>query len=530
MLAPTPSISRNPDKHLMRRKQISLCIAVLLLPIVGQAEFLIQNARIIDGTGTPEFVASVRVANQRITEIGDLQPLPGETVIQTDGRVLAPGFIDTHSHHDSNIAKNRAALAAVSQGITTIVRGQDGDSGYTNDPYTSLVDFNAMIRKAPVAVNIASFAGHNSIRREILGDDFARPASDREIKAMASLLTIDLDAGALGLSTGLEYEPGMYASTEEIVALASIAAAVDGRYVSHIRSEEREFWESIEETIRIGRDAGISVQISHIKLSTTSLWGQFERLLDRLNTARANGVDVTADIYPYTYWQSTVTVLFADRDFANRDTAEYVLQEIVPADGLIIARFEADPSLAGKNIAEIAVLLGKDPAGALMEVAERGDRYNKQQGRSTETVIAKSMRDEDLIALMKWPHTNIGSDGSLKGRHPRGAGTFPRVLAQYVRNQDALDLVTAIHKMTGLAARHIGITDRGVIKPGAFADLVLFDPNTVQDRATIKDPALLADGIERVWVNGVEVYRDGKGSGLYPGLLLARQSTAVQMN
>ena len=511
----------------MRRKKMPLCIAVLLLPIIGQADFLIQNARIIDGTGSAEFVASVRVVDQRITETGDLRPLPGETVIQADGRVLAPGFIDTHSHHDSNIASNRAALAAVSQGITTIVRGQDGDSGYTNDPYTSLVDFNSMIRKAPVAINIASFAGHNSIRREVLGNDYARPASDREIEAMASLLSLDLDAGALGLSTGLEYEPGMYASTEEIVSLASIAAEAGGRYVSHIRSEERGFWESIEETIRIGRDARIPVQIAHIKLSTTSLWGEVERLLDRLNTARANGVDVTADIYPYTYWQSTVTVLFADRDFANRETAEYVLRELVPADGLIIARFEADPSLAGKNIAEIGVLLGKDPAGALMEVAERGDRYNKEQGRSTETVIAKSMRDEDLVALMQWPHTNIGSDGSLNGRHPRGAGTFPRVLARYVRDQDALDLVTAIHKMTGLAARHVGIMDRGVIKPGFFADLVLFDPNTVQDRATIENPALLAAGIERVWVNGVEVYRDGKGSGSYPGSLLVRQPLAT---
>ena len=513
----------------MRRKQTILCIAVLLIPVIVQADFLIQNARIIDGTGSAEFVGSVRVAGQRIAEIGDLQPLPDETVIQADGKVLAPGFIDTHSHHDSNIASNRSALAAVSQGITTIVRGQDGDSGYTNDPYTSLADFNRMIRKAPVAVNIASFSGHNSIRRKVLGNDFARPASEREINAMASLLSVDMDAGALGLSTGLEYEPGMYASTEEVISLAAIAAEAGGRYTSHIRSEERHFWESIDETIRIGRDANIPVQISHIKLSTTSLWGETERLLDRLNAARADGVDVTADIYPYTYWQSTVTVLFADRDFANRETAEYVLRELVPADGLIIARFEADPSLAGKNIAEIADLLGKDPAGALMEVAERGDRYNKKEGRSTETVIAKSMQDEDLIVLMNWPHTNIGSDGSLNGRHPRGAGTFPRVLGRYVRDQEALDLVTAIYKMTALAARQVGISDRGVIEQGGYADLVLFDPDTVQDRATIEDPGFLATGIECVWVNGVEVYCDGEGSGSFPGSLLTRESHSLSV-
>jgi len=507
----------------MRFNRYLLCVAALLLPAIAPAALLIHNARIVDGTGSADFVGSVRIEAERITEVGDLQPLPDDTVLQADGLVLAPGFIDTHSHHDSNIAINRSALAAVSQGITTIVRGQDGDSGYTNDPYTSLVDFNNMILQTPVAINIASFSGHNSLRRKVLGSDFIRHSSDDELAAMMALLRADLDAGALGLSTGLEYEPGMYASTEEIVALAAVAAAAGGRYVSHIRSEERGFWDSIEEIIQIGMAAEIPVQISHIKLSTTSLWRDVDRLLGRLNDARARGIDVTADIYPYTYWQSTVTVLFADRDFGNRDTAEYVLAELVPADGLIIARFEEDPALAGKSIAEIATLLGMDPAGALMEVAERGNRYNKEQGRSTETVIAKSMLEEDVIALMNWPHTNIGSDGSLNGRHPRGAGTFPRVLSQYVRTNDALDLVTAIHKMTALAARHSGLSDRGTIEPGTFADLVLFNQDTVQDRATIENPDRLATGIERVWVNGVEVYRDGKSTGAYPGTIIARQ-------
>jgi len=512
----------------MRLKHSILIVAIFVLPISSPAQLLIQNARIIDGTGAAEFMGSVRIGGDRITEIGDLQPLPDETVVQAEGLVLAPGFIDTHSHHDSDIGNNRTALAAVSQGITTIVRGQDGDSGYTDDPYTALVNFNNMIRRAPVALNIASFSGHNSLRREVLGTDFVRHASDDELEAMASLLRADLEAGALGLSTGLEYVPGLYASTEEVIVLATIAAEAGGRYVSHIRSEDIDFWNSIDEIIRIGRDADIPVQISHIKLAMTDHWGQTDRLLGRLNEARANGVEVTADIYPYPYWQSTVTVLFADRDFSNRDTAEYTLREIVPADGLIIARFEEDPTLAGKNIAEIARLLGKDPAGALMEVAERGDRYNKQEGRSTETVIATSMREEDITALMNWTHTNICSDGSLNGKHPRGAGTFPRVLGQYVRAEETLELVTAIHKMTALAAQNVGISDRGAIKPGAIADLVLFDPNTVQDRATIQNPALLATGIERVWVNGVEVYRDGQSTGAYPGTIIARQDAGAK--
>ncbi len=499
-----------------------LSLSTFLFSANISAQVLIQNATIIDGTGAPGIVGSVRVENDRITAIGRLLPKLGEIIVPADGLILAPGFIDTHSHHDRNIESNPAVLAAVSQGITTIVRGQDGENEYSNDAYLSLSAFNEKIRGAPVAVNIASFAGHNSIRRKVLGKNFSRRATDAEIMAMTALLRADMNAGALGLATGLEYEPGMFATTEEVIVLAEVAAEAGGRYISHIRSEESGFWDAIDETIRIGREADIPVQISHIKLSTTTLWGNIDRLLGRLNTARKNGVEVTADIYPYTYWQSTVTVLFSDRDFNNRETAEYVLRELVPPAGLIIARFEADPSIAGKNIAEIAVRWKTDPATALMKVARLGDTYNKSTGRSTETIIARSMRDEEIAALIAWPHTNIGSDGFLDGEHPRGAGAFPRVLAHYVRDGKTLALATAVHKMTALAARHVGISGRGVIEPGAYADLVLFDPLAVQDRATIEHPALLATGIKRVWVNGREVFRDGGSTGNYPGAIISR--------
>jgi len=497
-------------------------VAMVVLPVTSHAQVLIHNATIVDGTGTPGFRGSVRIEGDRIAAVGNLQPLPGDIVVRADGLVLAPGFIDTHSHHDRNIEDERSALAAVSQGITTIVRGQDGVNEYDGDDYLSLAAFNERIVGAPVSVNIASFAGHNSIRTAVLGESFARPANDDEIGAMAALLRLDMSAGALGLASGLEYEPGMYATTEEVVSLAAIASAAGGRYISHIRSEEDGFWDAIDEAIQIGTEADIPVQISHIKLSTTGLWGNVDRLLERLDTAREEGVEVTADIYPYTYWQSTVTVLFADRNFHDRDTAEYVLRELVTPDGLIIARFEAEPLIAGMSIAEIADLWGTDPADALMTVAKRGDAFNKESNRSTETVIAKSMRDREVAALMAWPHTNIGSDGFLDGEHPRGTGTFPRVLAHYVREGGALSLEVAIHKMTALAAQHVGIPDRGILVPGAYADLVLFDPATVQDQATIENPALLAIGIERVWVNGLEVFRDGAATGAYPGVIVGR--------
>jgi len=506
----------------MRQICSTLCIAFFLIPLNVHAQTLIRDVRIIDGTGAPEFLGSVRIEGDHIAAIGTLEPLPGETIVQGNGLVLAPGFIDTHSHHDKNITDNRTALSAVSQGITTIVRGQDGENSYSSDAYLPLAEFNERLRQSPVALNIASFAGHNSIRREVLGNDYSRPANDAELVAMKNLLRLDMDAGALGLATGLEYEPGMFASTEEVIALAAVASAAGGRYISHIRSEERGFWEAVDEAIRIGQTADLPVQISHIKLSTTDLWGNVDRLLERLNLARQNGVEVTADIYPYTYWQSTVTVLFADRDFDNRVTAEYVLRELVPPEGLIIARFEADPTIAGKSIAEIADLWETDAADALMKVAKLGDESNRQSGRSTETVIAKSMRAAEIARLMAWPHTNIGSDGFLDGEHPRGAGAFPRVLAHYVRDRKALTLVTAVHKMTALAAQHVGISGRGTIEPGAYADLVLFNPNTVQDRASIENPALLATGIERVWVNGLEVFRNGAATCVFPGVLISR--------
>lgn len=510
------------ESAVQRRFLLFVGCTILLLPVLAPTQTLIQNARIIDGTGAAEYAASVRIEGSRIKEIGDLEPLPGEIVVNAGGLVLAPGFIDTHSHHDRDLLENRSALPTVSQGITTIVRGQDGENSYTSDEYISLTEFKARIAQSPVAVNVASFAAHNSIRGEVLGVDSAREATDDEIGEMKDLLLADLEAGALGLATGLEYEPGMHASTDEVVALAKIAAAAGGRYISHIRSEEAGFWDAIDEAILIGQEANIPVHISHIKLATKYLWNNMDRLLGALNWARVDGVDLSADIYPYNYWQSTVTVLFAERDFDNRATAEYVLDSYVPADKLIIARFEADPSIIGKTITEIAAMWDVDPATALMRVTSLGDRYNRELGRSTETVIAESMRRDEVASLMSWPHTNIGSDGYMGGAHPRGAGAFPRVLAHYVREERTLDLVTAVHKMTGLSAHNMGISDRGTIKPGNFADLVLFDPDAVQDHATIANPTKIATGIEQVWVNGVTVFRDGAVTGELPGAIVSR--------
>lgn len=484
-----------------------------------QPSLLILNATLIDGTGEPARPASVRITGDRIVAVGNLLPLPGERQVDAKGLVLAPGFIDTHSHHDTNLRDMSDALSVVSQGITTIVVGVDGSSALP------LSDFFDRFQTSPAAINLASYSGHNTLRSAVMGEDYKRYATASEVDEMAELLREDMKAGALGLSTGLEYDPGIYAYKDEVVALARVAAAYGGRYASHIRSEDIHLEAAIDEFISIASEAGLPSHISHIKLARRSLWGEAPALLEKLDRARAKGLDITADIYPYTFYESTMRILFSDRDFDNRQSAEYALTELVRPDGLTLSRYDADPNLVGKTIAEIASMRDQDPAIVLMDLIKRDMEYEKRlEGgeESTESAIGVAMSQADVDTLMRWPHTNICSDGDLKGGHPRGRGAFPRVLAEYVRERNVLTLEQAIHKMTALSADHVGLEDRGTIEEGAYADLVLFDPNAVKDRATMSDTNRISTGISRTWVNGKLVFSDGKTTGLLPGKVLRR--------
>jgi len=472
---------------------------------------LIRNARVLDGTGAAARTADLRIVGDRIEAVGRLTPSPVDRVIDAGGRILAPGFIDTHSHHSRGLLEQPDAVAAVSQGITSIVVGQDGSSTMP------LADFLLQLERAPPAINVASYAGHGTIRRQVMGADFTRRATAEEIERMAAMLRTEMAAGALGLSTGLEYDPGIYSAPEEVVALARVAASFGGRYISHIRSEDRRFWQAVDEVIAIGREAGLPVQISHVKLAMHSLWGQAGKLVGVLDRARASGVNVTADIYPYTYWQSVITVLFPNRDFGNRAEAELVLKEVVTPADLLITRFEANPAYEGKTLAQIAALRGTDAADALMAVIKEGRARGADAG-----VIATSMGERDIARLLRWPFANICTDGELSGPHPRGFGSFPRVLGRYVRAQHVVSLPEAIRKMTSLAAANVGIADRGTISPGKYADLVLFDPRTVVDRATTAEPHAVSEGIDRVWVNGEVVFTNGGTTGKHPGKALRR--------
>lgn len=503
---------------------LSLLLVVLACAACGAAEspresdtLLIANALLVDGTGAPPRPGAVRVRGDRIEAVGTLEPLPGERVVDLEGRVLAPGFVDTHSHADRVILEQGDALGAVSQGITTVIVGNDGGSPFP------LVEYFEALDRQPAAINVGSYSGHGTIRAEVMGDDFRRPATEEEVARMGELLRADLDAGALGLATGLEYDPGIYSGRAEVLELARIAAAAGGRYISHMRSEDRYFWDAVEELIEIGREASIPVQISHTKLAMLGLWGQADRLIARLETAREAGVDVTADIYPYPYWQSTLTVLFPDRDFEDVAEARMVLEQIVPPDGVLVTEFAPNPDYAGMRLDEIAAMRGEEPAVALLALIAQAEAMREAGGvEDVESMIGTSMSEEDIERIMSWEHTNFCTDGELMGAHPRGFGSFPRILGRYVRDRGVMPLEEAVRKASSLGAEHVGLADRGRLREGWFADLVAFDPATIIDRATTENPHAVSEGITHVWVNGVLVW-DGAGvTGQRPGRVLRR--------
>ena len=477
---------------------------------------IIRNVVIYDGTGSPPRNGAVRIVGDRIAQVdAQITAQANDIVVDGGGFALAPGFIDTHSHADRALRRGSDALGALSQGITTVIVGQDGGSPFP------LSDFFATLQTG-VPVNIASYVGHGTIRGRVMDEDYKRAASAQEIARMRQLLQLELDAGALGLSTGLEYDPGIYSTRAEVLELARATAAAGGRYISHIRSEDRAFWDAVDEIIAIGRETRMPVQISHIKLAMKPLLGRADSLVRMLDAARANGVDVTADIYPYRYWQSGLSVLFPERNFNDRAAAEFALDMVSPPNEITFTNYGPNPSYNGKTLSEIAHQRGEPPAVTMMAMLNEVEAARAAGKPSGQTIIAASMIEPDIERLMAWPHSNFCTDGELDGRHPRGFGSFPRVLGHYVRTRGVVTLPEAIRKATSLAAQHMGMRDRGVITPGAFADLVLFDASSVIDRATPDQPHAVAAGISKVWVNGVVAYDGGRVTGTRAGRVITR--------
>ncbi|GAB3787021.1 hypothetical protein GCM10028818_51260 [Spirosoma horti] len=479
---------------------------------------LVTNSRLIDGTGVAARKAAVRLRDNRIWEIGELTPFPNEPVTDALGLTLAPGFIDSHSHHVSGLSANPDALALVSQGVTTIVSGQDGGS-YSMDTLA------AQLSRQLVAVNIATYTGQATLRQQVMGvNGLYRTAKPTEIARMKGLLRAELGKGSLGLSTGLEYESAFFSSRDEVIQLAQVAADSGGRYMSHIRSEDIGLDDAVDEITQIGRITKMPVQISHLKIALRDKWGQSARLLAQLEQARAEGVNITADCYPYDYWMSTLRVLFPKRDYTNATSADFAVNQLFDPRQSVLVRFAANPAYAGKTVDEVAGLRREKPAQTLMGlVAEAAAFSNKNpDAEGVEGVMGKSMYEPDVVNFLVWPHTNICSDGATDG-HPRGYGAFTRVLGRYVRDQKAMPLETAIQKMTSLTAENLGLKNRGLVAPGYYADLVLFNPDTVQDKARIGDNKALSTGIEAVWVAGQLVYKDQKATGAHPGVLIRRK-------
>lgn len=481
------------------------------------ATVLLQGGTVIDGTGAAGRREDVRVQGERIAAVGHLRPRPGEKVVDARGLTVAPGFIDAHSHADGGLLDDPNAETMIRQGITTSVVGQDGSSHFP------LKDYFHQLEAKHVALNIASFVGHGTMRQQVMGKDYKRASTPEETAKMQALVAQEMDAGGLGLSSGLEYDPGFYSTTGELVALAKVAGQHGGLYISHVRDEGDKVFASFRELITIGKEGHMPAQISHIKLDTSPVWGKAGDALKLMDAAARRGQDVSADVYPYTFWQSTITVIIPTRDWSDRNAWTKGLAEVGGAGHILLTGDTADPQWKGKTIAQIAAITHQDPVTVIQTIVAHTHGPQAKPGAG-ESVVVTAMTEGDVRRFVASPRTMFCTDGSLRPTHPRGAGSFPRVLGRYVRQQHALTLAQAIHKMTELPARRFGFANRGEVKPGFQADLVLFDPKTVLDKATTADPAAPPVGLPDVFVNGVQVLDKGAFTGAHPGEVLRRKA------
>ncbi len=481
------------------------------VPHTPVASFVIANARIADGTGGPLRDANVRVAGDRIAAVGSFQPQPDEPVLDAKGLVLAPGFIDIHNHSDDELAEQPLAESQIAQGITSVVLGLDGGSPW---PIGAWLEAR---RRSPPALNLAMMVGHATVRELVMKDDFRRTARPDESAQMAQLVEQGMSEGAIGLSSGVEYDVASYSNTDELVAVSAAAAKHGGFYMTHVRDEAERSFEALDEAIAIGERAHIPVQHSHIKMGTTGVWGRAPEYIRVIEAARARGVDILADCYPYDAWHSNLKVIVPNKQYLDPASVEQAIALLGGPSRITITEFAPNRSYEKHTIAQLAQAAGVTAVEMYMRLIREGDAANDEAG-----IIGQSMTEADIEAFYRQPWVMVASDGGIGSAHPRGAGTFPRVLGVYVRERGWLTLPEAIRKMTSLPAQRLGWQDRGTIREGAFADLVLFDPDTVIDRSTFAEPTQTPVGIEKVFVNGVAVWNDGKATGERPGRVLLK--------
>lgn len=531
-------------------------------------DLLLKNGRIVDGTGNPWFWGNVAITGGHITAVGRVDG-PARQVIDVDGLVIAPGFIDSHSHADFVCAAVPQAESKIMQGVTTEVVGQCGLAQAPVNPATladlkaylapfipqgvkldwswhSVDDYFRRIKQQGNSTNLAFLVGHGTLRLAVMGFADREPTQD-ELEKMKSLLAEGMAAGAFGLSSGLIYPPGCYAKTAELIELAQVAAAFGGVYASHIRNEGGQLLAAVEEAIRIGEEAGVPVSISHHKAAGRANWGQTTKTLELMAAARSRGVDITFDVYPYTAGNTLLSALIPP--WAQAGSVEQMLEHLtneesrarikrdiaagIPGwenlaasagwENILIGGCAAHKEYEGKTLAAVAESTGKDPADALMDllVDERGEV----------TISLFTIDEAEMQRLLSHPLAAVGSDGwasattgiLAQGKpHPRAFGTFPRVLGRYVRELRVLTLEEAVRKMTSATAQRYGLHDRGLLKPGFAADVVVFDPQAIKDTATYQNPFQYPEGIHWVLVGGRVSVRDNRLQGIN-GTVLRRQ-------
>ena len=514
--------------------------AFLLLLTAGGAtaapayDVIIRNARIVDGTGAPWHRGEIAVNGDTIVRMDRTIEGTAKLVIDAGDRVVAPGFIDLHTHARRGIFKTPTAENYVRQGATTLFEGPDGGSPVPLEP------FFAELEKTGISVNMAAFIGQGSVRRRVVGSGDRKATAD-EIETMKALVREAMESGAFGLSTGLFYAPGTFTPTEEVVELAKVAGAMGGIHTSHMRDEAAGVTTSVLETIRIGEEGGLPTQITHHKVAGARNWGRSAETLRLIAEARARGVDITSDQYPYTASKTGLEALLPRwaleggragvvkrlQEPETRARIRAAVIENIRFDrgggdpkNVQIASSSADPSLAGKTLAEITRARGAEPtvdnaAEVAMNLIAEGDVG----------AIYHTMSEDDVIAILRHPATMIASDGEVPvfneaAPHPRSYGTFPRVLARYVREKKVLTLEEAVRRMTSMPAQRVRLHDRGILRPGMKADLVVFDPATITDKATFAKPHQYSEGVAYVLVNGVLVWNDGKMTPARPGRVL----------
>jgi dihydroorotase/N-acyl-D-amino-acid deacylase len=542
----------------------SLLIVTITRAQQAHYDVIIAHARIVDGTGAPWFVGDIAIDGDRIAAIGDLRDASATHRVDATGLVASPGFIDIQGQSEFNILVDNRAASKITQGVTTEITGEGSSIAPVNDrmlkerqdeatkygvtlDWHTLAEYFQHFERAKSAINLGTFVGAGSVRNYVIGE-IDRPATPAELDQMRQVVAQAMEEGAWGLSSALQYIPDQYASTDELVELAKVARRYGGVYFTHQRSEGDRILPSMDEVFAISQRADISATVWHLKTAYRENWGKMPEVLRRIAAARARGIDVAASVYPYTRASNDLPACFppwvleggmakmAERlnDPALRARAKKEMDtpnspwenEWLGSGGaagvqLIEVVNPAFAKYEGMTFAEIGRAMGKDPRDAAMDIAVA------DHGESS--VVIDIMGDSDVKAAVSDPLVTYGSDSPERGEdgplsktkaHPRAFGTFPRVLAKYVREEHTMRLEEAVRKMTSLAASRVGIMDRGVLRPGMMADIAVFDPATIQDVATYTDPLRYSVGVKDVFVNGRSVVLDGKITDDRPGRVL----------